>query len=81
MRSCRHCGCTESRACVTRDGLCHWVSPSQLVGAASVCSAPACQVAEYRREFDQLKSTGRLDIGTVVELEHLVREVEQELLT
>ena len=79
MRSCRHCGCTESRACVTRDGPCHWIEPS--FGAASVCSAPACQVAEYRRELDTLKGTGRLDVGTVVELEQLVREVEQELLT
>jgi hypothetical protein len=33
-RTCRVCGCTDDRACVTDDGPCHWVAPD-------LCSACA----------------------------------------
>jgi hypothetical protein len=28
VRTCRVCGCTDDRACVTADGPCHWVEDS-----------------------------------------------------
>ena len=34
-RACRICGCTESRACMTDAGPCHWVE-------GNLCSAPKC---------------------------------------
>lgn len=36
---CKHCGCTETRACDTPEGPCHWVAPE-------VCSAAACVAKE-----------------------------------
>jgi len=32
VRRCRKCGCTDERACITREGPCYWV-------AADLCSA------------------------------------------
>jgi hypothetical protein len=38
-RACKHCGCTDAKACQTPDGPCCWIS-------ADVCSAPACVAKE-----------------------------------
>lgn len=36
-RACRICGCTDTAACQTEAGPCHWVEPR-------LCSAPACVI-------------------------------------
>lgn len=36
-RTCRICGCTETRACMTECGACHWVE-------TRLCSAAGCAV-------------------------------------
>lgn len=42
---CRHCGCGVSRLCRLEDGeACCWIDPSR-----TVCSAPACIMAEGKR--------------------------------
>ncbi len=33
-KSCRVCGCTDSQACMTDDGPCHWVEPDLCSGCA-----------------------------------------------
>lgn len=34
---CMNCGCTETTACQTDDGPCHWMNPEQ-----TLCSNPDC---------------------------------------
>jgi len=37
-RTCRFCGCTQDRACLTNDDACYWI-------AQDVCSNPVCDAA------------------------------------
>lgn len=48
VATCRVCGCTETAACVTADGPCHWVAPD-------LCSACSADATRRRRLRDQLR--------------------------
>ncbi len=37
IRTCISCGCTDTNACMTANGPCHWVCHEP-----PICSAPAC---------------------------------------
>lgn len=72
MRACRHCGCTQERACITPDGPCWWTAPD-------VCSSPPCQVAEYRRELDRLRP--QLHTTDAAYLDELLAQLTREMTT
>lgn len=44
MSTCRVCGCTDSRACVTADGPCYWVEPGLCSACVDLEEVPAVRV-------------------------------------
>lgn len=59
-RTCRICGCTEGRACLTAAGPCHWIEPS-------LCSAAGCAV--------HARAITEADAPLIVEMGKTHREV------
>lgn len=52
---CRHCGCTDDRACMTEEGPCAWVEP----GLCSACALISPELfAELGRERVLIYSEG-----------------------